>query len=118
MWVRLFADNNEIELIGESKTLQEAIEMLKAKNPDIVLLDINLPDASGLDAVPLIQKFSPATGIIVVSMHDEPVYAQKMLNLGAKGYVTKSAPHHEIIEAINIVAKGGKYISKDIENKV
>jgi DNA-binding NarL/FixJ family response regulator len=83
MWINLFADNNELEVVGECGDLDEAIEMIKIKKPDIVLLDINLPQGSGLDAVPLIRKFAPDTRIIAVSMHNQPLYAKKMLQMGA-----------------------------------
>lgn len=116
MWVKTFADNDEIEITGESGTLQEAIEMIKIKRPDIVLLDINLPDASGLDAVPLIRKFSPGTRIIAVSMHNQPSYAKKMLRLGAKGYVTKNSSGDEIFKAIEEVMNGRVFVCAEIRN--
>ncbi len=116
MWVKLFADNGEIEITGESGTLQEAIEMIKIKRPDIVLLDINLPDASGLDAVPLIRKFSPGTRIIAVSMHNQPAYAKKMLRMGAKGYVTKNSSRDEMFKAIEEVMNGRVFVCAEIKN--
>ncbi len=116
MWVKLFADNGEIEITGESGTLQEAIEMIKIKRPDIVLLDINLPDASGLDAVPLIRKFSPGTRIIAVSMINQPAYAKKMLRMGAKGYVTKNSSRDEMFKAIEEVMNGRVFVCAEIKN--
>jgi DNA-binding NarL/FixJ family response regulator len=115
MWVKTFAGNDEIEITGESGTLQEAIEMIKIKRPDIVLLDINLPDASGLDAVSVIQKFSPGTRIIAVSMHNQPAYAKKMLRLGAKAYVTKNSSHNEMFKAIEEVMNGRVYVCTEIK---
>ena len=115
MWVEMFADNSEIAITGESGTLKEAIEMIKTKQPDIVLLDINLPDASGLDAVPLIREYSPGTHIIAISLHDQPNYAKKMLQLGARGYVTKSSPHQEIFKAIEEVMNGRVYVCDEIK---
>jgi len=116
MWTKMFAHNSEIEITGESGILDEAIEMIKIKRPDIVLLDINLAQGSGLDAVPLIRKFSPGTRIIAVSMHNQPAYAKKMLQLGAKGYVTKNSSHEEIFKAVEEVMKGRTYICAEIKN--
>ena len=116
MWTKMFAVNKQIEITGESGTLSEAIEMINMKKPDIVLLDINLPKGSGLDAVPLIRKLSPRTGIIAVSMHNQPAYAKKMLNLGAKGYVTKNSSYKEIFKAIEEVMNGGIYVCAEIKN--
>lgn len=118
MWTSLFADNNEIEVIGESGVFDEAIELIKIKRPDIVLLDINLPQASGLDAVPLIRKFAPGSGIIAVSMHNQPAYAKKMLQLGAKAYVTKNSSHQEILDAVKEVMNGRTYICNEIKDNL
>jgi DNA-binding NarL/FixJ family response regulator len=115
MWTRIFLDNSEIEIVGDCGGFEEAIEMIKLKRPDIVLLDINLQQASGLDAVPLIRKFSPGTRIIAVSMHSQLVYAKKMLQLGAKAYVTKNSSHLEIFKAVEEVMKGGIYICSEIK---
>ena len=111
MWVQLFAGKKEIEVVGESGTFADAIEMIKTKRPDVVLLDINLPESSGLDAVPLIRKFAPGSRIIAVSMHNQPAYTKKMLQLGALGYVTKNSSHEEIFKAIESVLKGKRKVT-------
>ena len=116
MWTKMFAVNKHIEITGESGALEEAIEMISIKKPDIVLLDINLPKGSGLDAVPQIKKLSPHTSIIAVSMHNQPAYAKKMLNLGAKGYVTKNSSYKEIFIAIEEVMKGNVYVCAEIKD--
>lgn len=116
MWTNLFAGNSTIQLIGESGTYDETIEMIKIKRPDILLLDINLHEASGMDAVPVIRKFSPGTRIIAVSMHSEPAYAKKMLQLGARGYVTKNSSQEEVLEAIEEVMKGELYMCLEIRD--
>ncbi len=81
-----------------------------------MLLDINLAEDSGMDAVPDIRKFSPHTKIIAVSMHDQPAFAKKMLTLGAKAYVTKNSSHEEIFNAVDEVLKGRSYICTEIKN--
>jgi len=116
MWEIMFAGNNEIEITGESATVDEAIEMIKIKRPEIVFLDINLAQGSGMDAVPLIRKFSPGTRIIAVSMHNQPAYAKKMLQLGARAYVTKNSAHEEIFKAIKEVMSGRTYVCAEIKN--
>lgn len=116
MWSQLFEVKKEIEVVGKSGGFDEAIDLIKLKRPDIVLLDINLPNASGLDAVPLIRKFSPGTRIIAVSMHSQPAYAKKMLQMGAKGYVTKNSSHEEMFTAIDTVMAGKTYVCMEIKN--
>jgi DNA-binding NarL/FixJ family response regulator len=115
MWMVMLAGNADIHVTGEAATLDEAIEMIKDKRPDIVLLDINLAKESGMDAVPLIRKFSPGTRIIAASMHNQPAYAKKMLQLGARGYVTKNSPCEEMITAIKEVMKGNIYVCEEIK---
>jgi DNA-binding NarL/FixJ family response regulator len=116
MWATLFAGNGQLEVVGGSGELEQAIEMIKTKRPDIVLLDINLPKASGLDAVPLIRKFSPGTRIIAVSMHSQPAYAKKMMQLGARAYVTKNSSHQEMFKAIDEVMNGRTYLCSEIKD--
>ena len=118
MWTSLLEENNEIKIMGECGGFDEAIKMIKAKKPGIVLLDINLPKASGIDAIPLIRKFSPESRIIVVSMHNQSVYAKKMLQLGARGYVTKNSSPQEMLTAIDEVMKGNTYICVEIRNQL
>ncbi|OSZ81168.1 DNA-binding response regulator [Chitinophagaceae bacterium IBVUCB2] len=116
MWVQLFSERNDIEIVGKSGDFDEAIEMIKVKRPNIVLLDINLPVSSGMDAVPLIRKFSPGTKIIAVSMHNQPAYAKKMLQMGAKGYVTKNSSHQEMIDAVDEVMAGKTFVCSEIKD--
>lgn len=116
MWKDVFAKNEGIEITGESGEFDEAITMIRNKRPDIVFLDINLANASGFDAVPLIRKFSPGTKIIAVSMHSQPAYAKKMLRLGARAYVTKNSSKEEIFKAVEEVTNGNTYICTEIKN--
>lgn len=115
MYISLFRENKTINVIGDSGTLDEAIEMIEIKRPDIVLLDINLAKGSGFDAVPLIKKFSPETRIIAVSMHNSAAYAKKMLQLGAKAYVTKNSSKLEIFTAIEHVMNDKVYVCTEIK---
>jgi DNA-binding NarL/FixJ family response regulator len=116
MWATLLSGNSDYEIAGQYEGIEEAIEMIKINKPDLVLLDINLAKGSGMDAVPLIKRFSPGTKIIAVSMHNQPAYVKKMLNLGAKAYVTKNSSQEEFFKAIEIVMQGGIYICDEIKN--
>ena len=116
MLTKMFSGNKQIKITGESGALSGAYKVIKIKKPDIVLLDINFPKGSGFDAVPRIKKFSPRTRIIAVTMYNQPAFAQKMLLLGAKGYVTKNSSYKEILKAIEKVMKGGVYVCAEIKN--
>lgn len=117
MWAKMFDNNEHMNVIGQCGTLDEAVEMIKTKRPDLVLLDINLGEESGFDAVPLIRKFSPGTKIIAVSMHAHTSYAKKMLRLGVKAYITKNSPYDEMVKAINEVMNDRVYICEEIKMK-
>jgi DNA-binding NarL/FixJ family response regulator len=116
MWSTLLEGNSEFEIAGTFEGIDEAVEMIKINKPDLVLLDINLAKGSGIDAVPLIKKFSPGTKIIAISMHNQPAYAKKMLNLGATGYLTKNSSQEEFFKAIEMVMQGKTYLCSEMEN--
>lgn len=127
----LIADNNKLmretlglvisgmenaELVGTAKNGEEAIVLAKEKLPDIILMDINMSPVNGFEATRKILKHNPAVKIIGLSLHKKTSYAKNLMQLGARGYVTKSATFQEIIVAIMKVAAGGKYIDKDLES--
>lgn len=118
MWVKMFAGKEGYNVTADCGSLDEVEQMIKTNRPDIVLLDINLGDKSGIDAVPLIRKFSPGSKIIVVSMRDERVYVKKMLSLGVKGYVTKNSSQDEIFEAVRTVLAGNVFICTKIKETI
>jgi DNA-binding NarL/FixJ family response regulator len=101
-------------LVGDASNGEEAIAMAAELNPDIILMDINMSPVNGFEATRKILKQNPDVKIIGLSLHVEASYCRNMLRLGARGYVTKSSPYHEIISAINEVFAGGKYIDKKI----
>lgn len=105
-------------LLVEARNGEEAILFAKKHFPDIILMDINMSPVNGFEATRKILKENPAARILGLSMHKQSSYAKNMLHLGAKGYITKSAPHQEIMEAIKKVADGGKYIDKILEGSM
>lgn len=107
-----------VTLLGEASNGEEVIQFAKEHSPDIILMDINMSPVNGFEATRKILKYNPDIKIIGVSLHTEPSYARNMLRLGAKGYITKSCPINEIIDAILIVAEGGQYIGKNIHGRL
>jgi DNA-binding NarL/FixJ family response regulator len=115
LWVKIYNEKGDVEVVGDSGDFDEAMEMVKKFQPDLVSLDINLKDASGFDAVPLIKEYSPNTRIIVVSMHIQLNYLKQMLELGVMGYVTKSSSHTELFKAIDEVMEGHIYVCAEMQ---
>lgn len=100
-----------VETIGEAATGSEAIEMLKKSLFSIVLLDISLPDKSGLEVLQSIKQKWPDLSVLMLSMHPQEQYAIRALKLGASGYLTKDTASEELLLALKKISGGGKYIS-------
>ncbi|MBC7827109.1 MAG: response regulator transcription factor [Chitinophagaceae bacterium] len=105
---------DNLKLIGEAESGEEAISLARQLSPDVILIDINMAPINGFEATRKILKQNPSTKIIGLSVHKQPSYAKNILQLGAKGYVTKSSPHKEIIHAIIQVSEGKEYICAEL----
>ena len=115
-WSFILNTDNRFKVVAECCNGEEAIEQAKQKRPQIVLMDINMTPVSGLEATRQIRKVSPGSKIIGVSMHSQPAYAKKMLQIGAKGYVTKNSSRDEMFKAIMEVHHGNRYICDEVKN--
>lgn len=115
-WSYILNSDNRFQVVGECGDAQEAVELARTKRPHVVLMDINMAPFSGLEATQRIRKISPGSKVIGVSMHSQPAYAKKMLQMGARGYVTKNSSKEEMIKAILEVNHGNKYICDEIKN--
>ncbi|MBF0521320.1 MAG: response regulator transcription factor [Nitrospirae bacterium] len=107
-----------IETIIEARTSKEAIAQLKKFQFSIVILDISLPDKSGLLTLEQIKHDYPDLPVLILSMYPEEEYAIQSLKLGASGYLTKKAMPEELLKAIKKIASGGKYITATLAEKL
>jgi DNA-binding NarL/FixJ family response regulator len=117
-WSFILNSDSRFSVIGETNNGEEAIEIVKKLNPDIVLMDVNMSPLNGFDTTRQILKISPGTKVIGVSMHTMPAYAKRMMQLGAMGYVTKNSSKDEMMNAIIEVSNGKKYICEEVKNIV
>ena len=106
----LLENEHEIEIIGEAGNAREAIEAATRLKPNLILMDIGLPDLSGIDATREIKKHLPAVSIVALTIHEDEEYFFKMLEAGATGYVPKRAAPEELLTAIRAAAKGEVYL--------
>ncbi len=97
---------------GEARSVREAVELLEASAWDLVLLDLSLPDRSGLECLSVIKRSNPNLPVLVVSMHDEGQFAARSFRAGASGYVTKDRTPEELLDAVRKVLAGGQYVSE------
>jgi DNA-binding NarL/FixJ family response regulator len=101
----------ECEVCGEAATGREAIENARKLCPDLVLLDITMPDMDGLEAIPQILDFCPGVRILVLTMHDSPEIATNVLAAGASGLVLKSEAAHDLVMAVQAMEQGKPFLS-------
>ena len=108
--------NPDMEVIAEAGDSEEALAILKAgHHPDIVLMDVSLKTVSGFEVIKNMHSLIPALPVLVVSMHDEVIYAARALRAGARGYVMKLEPGSVLVAAISEVLKGNLYLSNKIQ---
>ncbi len=117
-WSYILNNDSRFEVVAECGDSEQAVEMSKLKRPHIVLMDINMLPISGFEATERIRKVSPLSKVIGVSMHSQPAYAKKMLQIGARGYVTKNSSKEEMIQAILDVHSGSRYVCDEIKNNI
>lgn len=107
-----------VAVVGEAENGAHAIEMVEQCKPDLLLVDINLPDINGLVLTRKIREKHPSLRVLVLSMHDSKEYVSESLRAGASGYVLKNSPSREIIAAIEAIATGGTFYSAEIAQKL
>lgn len=114
----ILESESSIKVVGEAENGRKLLENLGGQEVDVLLLDIDMPECSGLEVIrPLLEKY-PAINVLVFSMHDDIDYIRQMLEGGAKGYVLKSCRKEELIRAINTVGTGDSYFSSEISKKL
>ena len=115
---QLLSNTPNISVIGESNTAEDAYRQYIDLQPDIVMMDLNLPGMSGMKAIRCITAYDPDAAILVFTMHDEVTYVQSAMNTGAKGYLTKSCEPDLLIKGVNALAKGDIYIEPALDIKL
>jgi two-component system response regulator NreC len=106
----LLENEKDVEIIGEAASAKEAIEAAAHLKPNVILMDIGLPDLSGIDATREIKKRFPGISIVALTIHEDEEYFFKMLEAGATGYVPKRAAPEELLTAIRAAATGQVYL--------
>jgi two-component system response regulator NreC len=106
----LLENERDAEIVGEASSAAEAIEAATRLNPDVILMDIGLPDLSGIDVTKEIKKREPNVSIVALTIHEDEEYFFRMLEAGASGYVPKRAAPEELLTAIRAAASGQVYL--------
>jgi two-component system response regulator NreC len=110
--LRLLINGEEgLLVVGEAETVPDAERLTYALRPAVLVLDLNMPGGSSLEAIPRLLTGAPETAIVVLTMQDDPAFARQALRAGALGYVLKEAADDELLEAIRLAATGGIYLN-------
>ncbi len=106
----------DIEIVGEASNGEEAVAKVKELHPNVVLMDITMPGMNGLEATGQIKQFAPDTRVLILTVHETDQYLSQMLEVGAAGYLVKTAGTSELLSAIRAVYQGNAYLYPSIAN--
>jgi two-component system, NarL family, invasion response regulator UvrY len=115
---QIVAEEPGIKVIGEAEDASALFDLLKTKYPNIVILDINMPGKSGLEALKDLRKDYPKIPVLILSMYSEEQYGLRALKAGASGFLKKVSAPEELVKAIRKIVSGGKYISTELAEKL
>ncbi|WP_193215058.1 response regulator transcription factor [Luteolibacter marinus] len=105
-----------LAVCGKAGTVAEALELVERTDPDLVLTDLSLPGRNGLELIKDLRTLQPLLPVMVMSMHDELIYAERILRAGGRGYVMKEVPAEVLLQAIRRVLGGGVFVSDTVTN--
>jgi DNA-binding NarL/FixJ family response regulator len=112
---RLLEDESGIQVVGEASDGSHAVEMARTLRPDVIVMDMSMPNLNGTQATIEILKFLPGVGIVILSMYEEANYVRNAMQAGARGYLLKNASEVDLASAIRNVARGRKVIDEKLQ---
>jgi len=115
---RLLEDSQQVNIVGEAECGEDSLQMAQDLKPDVILMDVNMPGIGGVETCRRILQKNPKQKIIVLTVHSEKTFPKRMLEIGAKGYLTKECGVNEMIEAIKQVNNGSSYIANSIAQQL
>jgi len=107
-------DAPDVDVVGEAESGEELLALVDSEVVDVVLLDVRMPGMSGLDVLERLAEDAPQVRVLMLSMHDQPAYVRRAIELGAAGYLLKSAGRDELLTALQVAAEGGTYLSGEL----
>lgn len=114
--IRSIKDQEDLVVCGEAENVKDAINEVDRLDPDLIIADISLKDSNGIDLIGQLKSNKSDIPVLVVSMHDEPIYIEQAFKAGAKGYILKRESSHQIINAIRKIMRGGMYTSESVSD--
>lgn len=116
---RMILDAEEdMEVVGEASNGREAVELAASLQPDVVVMDVTMPELNGIEATRRIAEGSPRTRVLALSMHKDAVYVREILRAGAKGYLLKDSCEGDLLMAVRVIARGEAFLSPAVSDAV
>lgn len=115
---RILDFESSFEVVAEGDDGDEAVELVQANNPDVVIMDINMPNINGVEATRQLIEANPKTKVIILSIHDDESYVTHALKSGANGYLLKEMDADSLVEAVKVVADGGSYLHPKVTHNL
>ncbi len=114
----ILAAEPDMEIVGEASNGREALELAERLRPDVVVMDVAMPELNGIEATRRLAESSPRTRVLALSMHKDSVYVREILRAGARGYLLKDAIDRDLVSAVRAVARGEGYLSPAVSDAV
>lgn len=114
----ILSAQSDMQIVGEASNGREAIELAEKLHPDVVVMDVTMPELNGIEATRRIAESAPRTRVLALSMHKDSVYVREILRAGARGYLLKDSADADLIAAVRSVAKGEAYLSPAVSDSV
>jgi len=114
----ILRSHDDLEVVGEAATGLEAVALAEKLRPDIVVMDVSMPELNGIEATRRIEQVAPSTRVVALSMHRDSVYVREMLRAGARAYLLKESAEADLLTAIRAVARGEGYITPAVSDAV
>ncbi|MGA2117874.1 MAG: response regulator transcription factor [Bryobacteraceae bacterium] len=114
----ILAEQPDMEIAGEAANGREAVELAEKIKPDVVVMDVAMPELNGIEATRRLAASAPHTRVLALSMHKDSVYVREILRAGARGYLLKDSPAHDLMAAVRAVAGGDGYLSPAVSSAV
>lgn len=115
---KLINSEQDFDVVGTAEDAYEAVRLIDDKKPDVAMIDLSLKESSGIELIKDLQITAPEVKILVVSLHDEEIYAERVLRAGARGFIMKAEAVDDIITAVRKVASGEIYLSSKMQSKM
>src|SRR5512142_882092 len=114
----ILSSQTDLEIVGEAGNGREAVELAEQLRPDVVVMDVAMPELNGIEATRRLGESAPHARVLALSMHKDSVYVRETLRAGARGYLLKDSPAGDLVSAVRAVASGEGYLSPAVSDAV